>query len=105
VAGGQATGMVGMPQWGGDVAVQSPVQMLPGGSGLNSSIALAAFQRDGDRDKIVGAERSGVETTLHAPLAEDAFGAFLRDGAEQAGVDLQAVALPDQPEMGTGRGC
>ena len=30
-----ATGMAGLPEWGGDREVVSPIRMLPGGSGLN----------------------------------------------------------------------
>lgn len=30
----------GLPDWGGDRAVDAPIQMLPGGSGLNSCFQL-----------------------------------------------------------------
>ena len=39
-----ATGLSGLPSWGGDAAVASPIRMLPGGSGLNSAVQLSAFQ-------------------------------------------------------------
>ena len=40
-----ATGLTdGLPEWGGDRVAPNPIEMLPGGSGLNSAVLLAAIQ-------------------------------------------------------------
>lgn len=98
-----ATGMAGLPQWGGDREVASPIRMLPGGSGLNSAIQLASYQTDPARDAIAP-HGAGVHTVLHAALGHDSFCDFLQDQAAAAGVDMRKISVSPEPSPdGDGR--
>jgi sugar/nucleoside kinase (ribokinase family) len=102
-----ATGLTALPRWGGDVAVERPIRMLPGGSGLNSAVLLASLQREYCRGKlnVLAGSRTrhapGVHTVLYAPLSDDAFGTLIRSKAREAGVALVPVRV--RAGAGTGR--
>lgn len=91
-----ATGVTGLPEWGGDREVASPIRMLPGGSGLNSAIQLASYQSDPRRDAIAP-NGAGVHTVLHAALGHDTFCEFLQEQAAAAGVDMRKISV--SPEL------
>lgn len=89
-----ATGLGSLPAWGGDVAVERPIKMLPGGSGLNSATMLASLQRDPNRTAITGESGwAGVQTVLHAALGDDTFASFLQEKAVSAGVEMCKITV------------
>ncbi len=88
--------MAGLPEWGGDREVASPIRMLPGGSGLNSAIQLTSYQSDSNRDAIAP-NGAGVVTVLHAALGDDSFCDFLQERAGAAGVDMRKISVSPEP--------
>lgn len=91
--------MAGLPEWGGDREVGSPIRMLPGGSGLNSAFQLASYQSDPNRDAIAP-NGAGVVTVLHAALGDDSFCEFLQERAAAAGVDMRKISVSPSPNPG-----
>ncbi|MDA9620641.1 carbohydrate kinase family protein [bacterium] len=86
-----ATGLSSLPQWGCDVAVERPINMLAGGSGFNSAVQLASMQRDPRRGIVTGPASAGVDVMLYAALGDDSFANFLQNAAYEMGVNMQRV--------------
>lgn len=60
-----------LPAWGADVVIKRPLQMMAGGSALNTAVQLSNLTQ-------LFPPARPLSVALHSVIGHDSFGAFLR---------------------------
>lgn len=81
-----------LPVWGSDVVTSRPLEMVPGGSALNTAVQLDNMCRvfDAFPASSVPRQAGPPSVVLHSVVGRDSFGNFLRRALQKTGVYLSS---------------
>lgn len=90
-----------LPDWGQDRTAHRPIQVLPGGSALNTSIQIRNFSSLQETRPIGNSSPSRIYPLLFSFVGSDLFGNFILDKMREFGISSEGVEISKDEATGT----